>query len=286
MLWTALAAFSVSCSEDGALSPSPRGEVELELVGRRLVVKSEAPVENEPLPAGLKVGVFATVVPYGMASAINDEFTVNAEGQLIGAPILLSSEWNYRICAYAPYREKKVTYDTDTLTFFHGEDILQACVSLSDVSPTNRTACLSFTHCTARIAFTLAVDPSCPWIDTEKASLAVRGFYPSGSFIPQTGKVVPAKSLDNDIKITDKDGTQTCFIPGEGPQELDVEVSFPQWNGSKIIYSTKINRLFQKGMTYKYQILVKDNSGLQVGGGTVPWVEVPDEDVVVENGTA
>lgn len=275
----AMAAVVASCSKSERVAPV-EGEIALELNGSVLKVEKDTKA-NDPLAENTQVGVFVDLAPEQSAEAVNALFKVNAQGQIQGDPILLTATKTYNVYAYAPYKDGITASTRSTIPVAHNEDVLYAYANLANVSTTNKTANLVFAHKVSQIAFTVVADESSPSIDVSNAALEVTGFIKDATMNVTTGKdgALTNGSVDNTIKVTDKNGGKTFFIPAAAEQSLSVKVTI-----GSTVYNATLAKTFEAGKSYAYTIKVKDSStNLQIVGGVTPWVEVPAEDITAEN---
>lgn len=228
------------------------------------------------LPANLAVGVHVVDLTSGetvsTAAIANVQHVSDASGALNNAdpanPIILTTGYTYDIYAYSPHVTAVTSATSSAIPVVHGSDVLWAKTADEKPNAATHNVALTFEHKTAQVAFQIVADgTSNP--DITGATLKVTGFYKDGTLDLATGKVTPGMA-DNTIELTET-GKAVCFLPAEGPMELNVTVTIPAGPNAGV-YSGVKKETFLPGKSTLITITVIDrNSALGLEAGVIPW---------------
>lgn len=273
-----LAVFLTGCASD----PATEKKIPLMLSATYSGVSAKSAFT---LPSDLSTGIYVTPKDSALTSSCfsNHEYTSDNSGSLSSAQnIYLLVGYNYDIYAYAPFLTN--VSDPRAVVFNHGTDVLWAPkYTLMNVTATNNSAALNFTHRAAQISFNVVFADdftSGSKVFTSSSTIQVNGFYSQGILNVTTGELTPSGSTSaslsangsGSVASSSLDIDASCFFPAQGTMSLKVKVVHEglEYNGS-------ITDSFFSENAYNYTITINNHSPvLGIRGTLTDWIPVSD----------
>jgi hypothetical protein len=235
------------------------------------------------LPANDSIGVYVSQKDTTIDASYfaNQLYVADGVGNLNAKEnVSLTIGRSYDIYAYAPYQT--LVTDPTSVVFNHGEDVLWAPKNtITNVSATNSSAFLTFSHRGAQIAFKVvfACDYTIGSTDfTSDSKITVSGFYDTGTLNIETGVLTPG-TLKTKVMSGVATGTTgsmtlsidpTCFFPATSAMDLVVTVTHEGKN-----YNATISHVFATGSYTLYTVTLKGGGRtLDVTSTIVDWTPV------------
>ncbi len=273
----------ISCSKDQNNCDNRFFETELRLRSEylaKLFNSSSCTKTLENLPQNTRIGVFLNEkdIPLTITgNYFNVEKIVNADGSLSGNPVMMVIGKSYDIYSYAPYHPQSKASPV-VESFAHGEDVLWGDIrSIAVVSETNNSVNLEFNHVVSQIAFDVkSLIPD--YIFPDNAFIKISGFYPVAQLDVSTGVLTPADVANHYIATTSKNGTLKlkpfCFF-NNGNKNLVLYIEVFDGN---IIYNGTINKHFNSGESYKFNVTIPGvQPELIINATLTSWIEQEGE---------
>lgn len=269
---------TVGCSRTEE-EPAAAASLPLFLTGETFKeVPTSDTMEEEPLPAGVNVGVWAIDRASGAFNAGNDKcnalYLSDGSGAVVAAqPPMLDAGHDYSVYAYAPRttEDLRLSAGDALIPVNHAVDVLYSPAGeLISVSEKNHTVSLRFAHRMAQVKFTLVAAEGNTLPDG--VSFSVTGFYRSAVMSVVSGTFTersdPDESVSNVLSQTETE--PVCIIPDKAVHKLSLTV---ESNGGRP-QTKSFNYLFEAGCSYRFIIRYSASSTLEIMAAVVPWTTI------------
>ncbi len=251
------------------------------------VTKAQKATTTQPLANNFETGIYVvnrtSGENVGTAGVSNLKHVSDASGALIntGAPIILTTGWEYDMIAYGPHDPAVVAANGVKVT--HGNDMIWAKSAGEKPNAKTHSTALTFQHKVSQIEFEL-VDGGTTGegnsVNLAGATFKVTGFVKDGTVDLTTGAMTLG-AVDPTIVLTGINNTDLktdviYFVPGENLQ-LNAEVTLADGTTFSGVYKKK----FEAGRHYQVKIKVLDlDTDLDLDDSTLlPWEEDEEGDL-------